>query len=503
MKLANAQPREPKTAVSLPAPTIEVDAGSEMHTQLTRHAVQVLAKAGVTQTAIGEQLGVSTRTVRRILREAPVTDVDDAEARRRRNVGRPAVAAPFESFVVETLSESPELKTLEVLRRARERGYDGGKTAFYDLVARLRDDHPEWVMRFEGLPGEFSQHDFGQVDVSFVDGGRKRMKFFASRLKYSRYVAVSLVPNEKAETLVRGVLDHFVAFGGVPLLAVFDRPKTVAKRWRKDGTITDWNPVFSQAAMDIGFGAEVCWPRSPRQKGSVENLVGWVKGSFFKQRRFRDEADLLDQLAEWHVHVNEHRPSRATGEVPAARLAAERARMRPPRVTPDELALRLTAYVGPTGYVRFENHSYAMPPRAAGMVAKLFIYRNRIRIEAGRYEAIHERRAGDSGVSTLPDQRAEQLASLSGARGRRYLARQHLLELGDPAEVFLTALVHRNPKGWYRDVERIHKLLQQCGNDAIRRALRAAVDVDRADADYIEHIVRPRQTRLFNREADR
>lgn len=39
------------------------------------------------------------------------------------------------------------------------------------------------VVRFEGLPGEFSQHDFGQVDVTYVDGRVERTHFFASRLK--------------------------------------------------------------------------------------------------------------------------------------------------------------------------------------------------------------------------------------------------------------------------------------------------------------------------------
>jgi hypothetical protein len=43
---------------------------------------------------------------------------------------------------------------------------------------------------------------------------------------------------------------------------------------------------------------EVCWPAASRQKGSVENLVGWVLGSFFKQRRFVDDQDLRRQLAE-------------------------------------------------------------------------------------------------------------------------------------------------------------------------------------------------------------
>lgn len=53
---------------------------------------------------------------------------------------------------------------------------------------------------FEGLPGEFSQHDFGQIDVRFLDGSTRRVHSLASRLKYSRWVQVSLVSNEQVET---------------------------------------------------------------------------------------------------------------------------------------------------------------------------------------------------------------------------------------------------------------------------------------------------------------
>lgn len=63
-------------------------------------------------------------------------------------------------------------------------------------------------------------------------------------------------------------------------------------------------------------------------KGSIENLVGWVKGSFFKQRRFLDDADLLTQLAEWRTEVNTQRPCRATRVIPAVRLEEERPRLR-------------------------------------------------------------------------------------------------------------------------------------------------------------------------------
>jgi hypothetical protein len=66
-------------------------------------------------------------------------------------------------------------------------------------VASLRPKEVKPLVRFEGLPGEFSQHDFGQVDVQFIDGTARRIRFFASRLKYSRWVRVSLVKDESVE----------------------------------------------------------------------------------------------------------------------------------------------------------------------------------------------------------------------------------------------------------------------------------------------------------------
>jgi transposase len=304
-----------------------------------------------------------------------VSHVDDRGEVRSRGVGRPSKAAPYREQVEKILASEPQLMSLEILRRVRECGYEGGKSAMYRLIAELRPRDTDVQMRFEGLPGEFSQHDFGEVNVRFVDGTTRKIRFFASRLKWSRWVEVDVVPDQRVETLVRTVADHFEAFGGVPLCAVFDRPKTVALEWRKDGVITKWNPVFAQAAFEIGFAAEVCWPYQARQKGSVENLVKWVKGSFFKQRRFRDMDDLLSQLEEWKEEVNLRIPSRATGEIPAERRQQELARLRPSRVAPDDLALRFPVFVGPTAEVVHETHSYSMPPEAAGISGPLYLYR--------------------------------------------------------------------------------------------------------------------------------
>ena len=173
--------------------------------------------------------------------------------------------------MTDLLREKPELLSVEVLRRARLKGYEGAKSALYGLVRLVRPVPVRPLVRFEGLPGEFTQHDFGEVDVRFLDGTRKRVHFFASRLKYSRWVEVSLVEDERVENLVRSMVSHFESMGGIPLLAVFDRPKTVALKWRHSGDVTDWNPTFAAVAFELGLGIELCWPHSPEQKGSVES----------------------------------------------------------------------------------------------------------------------------------------------------------------------------------------------------------------------------------------
>jgi transposase len=456
---------------------------------LKRHEIQVLRRAGHSQEETGQLAGVSVRSVRRVEDETAISDVDNALERERRRIGRPSKAEPFRPFVVEQFTKEPELLSVEIVRRAKQAGYRGGKSALYALIHSIRPKPVRLLTRFEGLPGEFCQHDFGQVDVCFLDGTRRRVHFFASRLKYSRWTEVSLVKDETAESLVRALVDHFASMGGIPLLSVFDRPKTIAQHSDRDGQVTQWNPAFAGVALDLGLGIELCWPRSPQQKGSVENLVGWVKGSFFKQRRFLDQEDLLQQLREWLLQVNTQRPSRATGVIPQERMKEETPRLRPLKVAPADLALRIPISVGPTGMVLYDTHEYSMPPDSLGIPGTLYLYRERVRVVAGRYEATHPRLFGPAAKSTLPEHRAQRVAAVSGKRAKRYMQREHLLALGAQTLDYLTELTHRRPQVWVRDVERLHDLLQRHGDQALRAAFARGLAEQAIGAEYIAHFL--------------
>jgi hypothetical protein len=137
--------------------------------------------------------------------------------------------------------------------------------------------------------------------------------------------------------------------------------------------------------------------------------------------------------------------------------------------------------------VLHDTHQYSMPPDSLGIPGTLYLYRERVRIVAGRFEAVHPRLFGDPSKSTLPEHRAQRVAAASGKRAKRYMQREHLLGVGREALEYLTELTHRRPQVWVRDVDRLHELLQRHGDGALRAAFARGL-VDRAiGAEYIAH----------------
>ncbi len=200
------------------------------------------------------------------------------------------------------------------------------------------------------------------------------MHFAAYRLKYSRWIHVVLVPNERVEALVRESPRQFRAAGpGVPLRASCSIiQKTVVLRHEEGRAV--WNATLAQVAIDYGFTVELCTPYQPQQKGAVENLVGFVKRARVlpgAPRFYRSSAtDLPQQLTDWLVEVNTVRPCRGDlKEIPAdCGSWPSRRASKPSAVVPAEYGLRFPVTVGPHGDgLRTRGFGYAMPAAACGI----------------------------------------------------------------------------------------------------------------------------------------
>ena len=156
--------------------------------------------------------------------------MDKEIASLKRSVGRPSKAQPFKAFVVDVLLKQPNLRSLEIVERARQAGDEGGKSALYSLIASVRPRRNRPLSDHDRVPGEIARHGFGQVDVRFKDGAERTLTFFVSRLEYSRFVVASMVQDQSVETCVRMLAAHHAAMGGVPLMAAFDRARPIGLR---------------------------------------------------------------------------------------------------------------------------------------------------------------------------------------------------------------------------------------------------------------------------------
>ena len=376
------------------------------------------------------------------------------------------------------LESQPTLPATEVLRLAREWGFEGGRSQTAALVKKLRPKpRKEPIVRFDGLPGEYAQFDFGECVVPFASTGKERVQFFAGRLKFSRFMHVVLVRDQQAETLVRSLFECLIEFGGSPKEWVFDNPRTV--RISPIGA----EPIvlhryLRQAVAECRVIPTLCAPRSGNQKGSVERLVGFVKNSFLLVRRFRDFADLEAQLAEWLHQVNHVRPCDATQRIPADMRAEEAALLarRPVRCSPEAWAIEETATVTPMGTVTFRGTSYSATARYLGSPATLLVRKQTIDIHVGGEHCEHVREDHTRDVRRLPAHREDVLAVLHGKRKLATFRRQCLLELGQPAWQFLGQLVHRCAQGrWEKPCSELYDLLTVHGDGAMRDAFARCV----------------------------
>src|SRR5256886_6717760 len=298
-----------------------VEAKRMLH-YMERSTIYYLKQKGWTNVQIAEFTGHHRDTVARVLRE----EVEKKPKTRERG----SAVAVFDAQIAQWLEQGLSvIRMLQLARAHPEHPYRGGETAFYDYVRKVRRARKQTprnlALRFEGVPGEFLQIDWGEVrNVAFTKEGMEPQTryFFAARLKHSRYMYVSFHTDMREETLLRCLIGCFTEIDGVPWVVVTDNMKT-AVLGRNEHHEPIWNPAYQKLAVEFTFHPEACAPASGNQKGAVENLVKFVKGNFIMGRTFHDDADLAQQCQQWLSHVNTQRNSDATGQLPVAVPAHE------------------------------------------------------------------------------------------------------------------------------------------------------------------------------------
>lgn len=444
---------------------------------MARSTIHYLRKRGLTQQAIAAQLGCERRTVARALTE-PV------EHRYRR---RPALSAwaSWEPAIAQWLdAELPVRRMLELARADATTPFTASAATWYRLVKRLqraRTASAPPVIRFEGLPGEFLQVDWGEAYVRIgVDVVRR--VFLAARLKYSRALAVRWTPAMTLEPLLRGLLEIAAELGGIPWAWVFDNMKTVTLGRMADGT-PRWNPVFGRFAAELGFHAELCDPYAPQQKGSVENLVKFVKTNFLPGRVFADDTDLGRQSAEWAVAKN-HERSQAHGKLPVALLAEERAAFGPLCTSAATYGLYRVASVNRESLVRVDGNQYSVPTGHLGQAVDVRLLADAVVLSRDGVElARHARCTGRGERRRNPAHYVEALRHRP--RARLVLERDSLCALGPDVTAYITTICRQRRERMGPEIEALVQLRETAGAAVLQTAVARALARDAIGAEYL------------------
>ena len=162
---------------------------------------------------------------------------------------------------------------LELARDDPEHPYRGGSSVWRAAVRRERLNglHAQAVadvpIRFEGLPGEYLQVDWGEIrHFPFTQQQPVTRYFLACRLKYSRWTWVIFTDNMRQETLFRGLV---ACFNALQLCALGARV-----RQYEDGH----GPVGMSAATDLAPLAAAVGRRIRLPSRSVLASVGQSEG---------------------------------------------------------------------------------------------------------------------------------------------------------------------------------------------------------------------------------
>lgn len=462
-----------------------------MHSAAVRYDVIRAWEAGLDARTIQRLTGVPPRSQRRIVQEEIPFGMSDPALRAQHRVGRPSsLSAEFRECLDTWLTAEPHLQVSELLRRLRsEHGYTGGKNPVYAYVAQARPAARAAlpVVRFEGVPGEFAQFDFGTLKVTYEDGTTEALTFFAGRLKYSRALHVCLVNGESAEAFLRGLEACGRQWGGLPLFNVVDNTKAaVLRRYRDPHSGKEHlrlNPHFAAFLQDVGVFAEPTYPYSGNQKGSVENLVRFVKEGFLTARRFRNRADLLRQLTEWLRYVQDERPCDATGVLPAVRLAEEQPRLRPLPFGAQGYGLAYSGVVGRDARVRHGGYAYSAPHAWIGQTVVVRVHAEHVVLHYEAEVVTHPRVPANGRYSLLPEHREPLFRK---PRGQMMAQRQILMDLCPEGQAFFTELVHRRPHTWReQDLPTAWELFEREGDQRLVAAFQACVKQGTFGAEYL------------------
>lgn len=320
--------------------------------------IKELYRTGVSISAIARRTGRDRKTIRRII----LRPLKLAPTLRRPRKQRARKLDPYIAYLEQRIQDGV-LNAEKLFTEIRAQGYPGGRSQVKAFVQPFRQRQPTVTVRFETLPGDQAQVDWGHFGFLDHAGRRRRVYGFVMTLGWSRAMYLEFTVSADIAWFLRCHLHAFRYFGGMPQHLLYDNLKSVVLDRDPDGTI-HWNRRYLDFADLLGLTPRVCQPYRAQTKGKVERGIKYVRYNFWPGLRFTNLDDLNQQALTWLNTVANPRVHGTTGEVPFARLPQEGLRPLPDPLLYDTSVIT-TRRSTRDCFISYDGNFYSVPAVAA------------------------------------------------------------------------------------------------------------------------------------------
>jgi transposase len=433
---------------------------------------------------IARQLGVHHTTVQRVLLQ---TGVDIKEL-----APRPSMADPFVPYIVEQLEKYSGLCASRLFQMAKARGYPGGPDHFRRVVGRHRPRKPaEAFLRLKTLPGEQAQVDWAHFGKIQIGRAQRVLWAFVMVLSFSRQVFLRFFLGASMPFFVRGHVQAFEFFGGVPRILLYDNLKSAVLE--RHGDAVRFNPKLLELAGHYRFEARPVAVARGNEKGRVERAIRYIRDAFFAARVYSDVADLNGQAHEWMTTISADRPwvedrARTVRDV----FADERNTLLPLPEAAFPAHERVEVEVGKTPYARFDLNDYSIPHDRTRRTVTVLADLDTVRIvESNETLATHQR-SWDQGAQIEVAEHVQRLVA-EKKRARQHRGLDRLAKAAPSSQGFLRCLADRG-ENLGSNTSRLLQLLDAAGADALEDALVEVLERDTIHIGAVRQVLDKRRS---------
>jgi transposase len=426
---------------------------------------------------VASRFGVHHSVVRRAI-------TDDAQTEQ---PGQPSALDPFKEYIVQRLTDLPELSAVRLLADLRERGYQHSIAVLRRYVSQVRKPRSRKAyLRVEFDPADQAQVDWGSFGHLRVGSGQRPLSVFSMVLSWSRALFVDFSLDQKMDTFLRMHRRALEFFGGVPRQILYDNLKSVVLH--HVGSTVQFNPQFLAFAGHYLFEPVAAPVRYPEAKGRVESSIKYIRQSFFYGRSFSGIDDVRRQAAAWRDDTANNRLHASTRQRPSDRLIVERVRLRalPERPFDTDLVV-FPLIVSKDARVRLDTNSYSVPHEYVGRTVQLRADDDTVRVLFEGKEIARHARAWDRRCAVEDPKHIEQLLEKRpNARGGK--RRDRLAQMSPESRLYLQE-VARKRIDLGNEVRRLLRLVTLYGEEEVARGMARALAGRTLGARYVRALI--------------